>query len=276
MNATASSNENEQDPVNRPSLLRAVTSLSIWPSTSLGMLIFLSMWLALCEGCDDKVVYPSQWVTNSPFPENVVSCTHYFYGLALATAMAILAMIRKPWAITGYAVCNCIAAFALLVYVIVLTAIATHKSNSLGGLARVIPFMALLAWSVYYPIRDKDLRRLGTVLQNWIAFAGMLMLVYSIIFAKALYVGFFVTLAGFLLSMPAAWVLYVRSTRDLIDRKQSITPFQISIRFLLLCMCLLPVLSFYYGCLEYFEQRVPNGQVTPTETVTPGTDKQQP
>lgn len=268
MNARIPVEETSTKTTSRPSLFQAITSFSVWPSTSLGLLIFMSMFLALCEGCDEKVIYPNEWVVSIPFPEKIFVCGHYFYGIVLAISVLCLAVVRRPWAISAYSIWNCVLACACLVMTLVLTAMAESESAGGGAIARVLPFVLLVGWSAYYPLRNWDLIRLGTVLQNWIVFVCLLFLGYNVIFARALYLGFFVTLIALVLTIPASWLLYVRSSRDLINRNEPLIPFQISIRFLLLCMCLLPVLSFYFGWLQFIEGRGAGAQVEAVEAET--------
>ncbi|MEQ1827272.1 MAG: hypothetical protein ABL921_15050 [Pirellula sp.] len=247
MNSPASKLKSE-----RPEIQSAILSHAAWPTWTSGLLLFGTLWLPLCQSCSGTTEYPIARTSFSNPLDDVIALAPYGYGLFLAMGIMLVTLFRTV-------VCLQTFSFSILCIGSIVASVVLYlmyqECRSVQVLASQVPIVLIVAWTLIRPVREWNTFLIATVLSNWVSVAFMFELFLRVLLARAWYSGFFLAQTALLATLPAAWVFYARSSRDLVDRRLPIRRVQISMRQILLMAFGLPLLFTYYGWLHHLSSR---------------------
>jgi hypothetical protein len=252
-------------PPSGSNTVAAILSRALWPSWTSGLALFLAVFLPQARGCSGQIEYPIEKARSADgFVQATMIIFPFAFGAILVLLIFWIALNRTRESIAIYHTVVCTiggaVSFICLAYVLAIV----DRSDMAYGL----PVVLVLLWTLYRPIKNRDLRLCSTITQNWL----LVLLAYDLfilnLFAKAWFLGFYVANTALLGGLIAAWILFVFAEHDLVDSKLPIRKLQVSLRQLLIVSCGIPIVLSYYGWLNYLETQSPSLPPT-TESIAP-------
>jgi small-conductance mechanosensitive channel len=236
------------------SLKSAILNPTVLSPQLAGLVLLLSMFLPLCEGCDGKNVYPSDMLRASPpspLIDRALIASHFGFGLLLGASLAVVGIFRSRRFFIGLFFAELSSILALIAVVFLPEFFDYNLKDMVGNfLAIAPPVVACVTW-VGFAIKRRRWPEAWGRLNIGCCMYLLLWIHMLCLFARMLLVGYFVFLIGIILLICSIVWCVQRMEHDLWDRNQPKSKLQFSVAKIMAWTTGLAVTIGYYRSLDH-------------------------